>query len=703
MGFRDRVAKIFGVPPQIAEANEAAGMTPQTPFSPGEPIRPYDGYGRVPRAQDFRTGYNISSRPRANERVSFTALRGIIDNYDVASICIRRRIDAMRKMSWSLVAAPGVDGDVSEAIRRGTTILKRPDRQNLFGAWLAEYLYDVLAFDAGCLYRLRNRRGDAIGLRVIDGTTIAPMLDDWGGSPEAPAVAYGQYVQGLGWNWLTRNDLIYQPFNPRSNSPYGMAPIENVLLNANTDLRFQQHFLQRFTDGNIPEAFAAAPENWTPQQIRQMQETWDGLLKGDQTIMSQIKWVPGGTQIIWSNEKEFSDKFSLYLMRKTAAAFNVTPASLGFTDTVNKSSGESQADVQEGTGDSPLAAHVEDILSAFLQEDCGLPLAFQFSDGSKDQDLKQRAEAWKIFIDTGMVSADEGREQLTGLPADPRNPTPRIMMTSQGPIPISAITSAPVDAETGVEKETTTGITAATGVHGNPMVSGGKPAEDEETRERAAFHKFAAARRRQGKWRDFEFRAVDALTAHRLNDRGRLAVRKAAGEVGVAGLAVLAADTGRVLMLQRALTDDDPAGGCWEFPGGHLDTGETPMAGACREWAEETGCIPPSGVEVGRWTSGVYQGIVWRVDHETDVPIMDGRDAVTNPDDPDGDQVEALAWWDPTHLSDNPAVRPELAASLGDILPLLGVVAKAGGPPKAQAPSGRGGVRSRSSLIGVGC
>jgi hypothetical protein len=79
---------------------------------------------------------------------------------------------------------------------------------------------------------------------------------------------------------------------------------------------------------------------------------------------------------------------------------------------------------------------------------------------------------------------------------------------------------------------------------------------DAVAKEMAAFRRFERARRKAGAWRDFEFRAVERVCGHNLNDAGRLAVRKAVGEVAVAGLAVVAADTGRVLMLQRALEPD---------------------------------------------------------------------------------------------------------------------------------------------------
>lgn len=152
---------------------------------------------------------------------------------------------------------------------------------------------------------------------------------------------------------------------------------------------------------------------------------------------------------------------------------------------------------------------------------------------------------------------------------------------------------------------------------------------------------------------------------------------KAAGTVVAAGVAVRAADTGRVLMLQRAHGPDDPAAGRWEFPGGTLDPGETPEQAAYREWSEETGQHLPSGDPGGGWTSrnGAYQGFVHIVPAEAVVDLFDGRAAVINPDDPDGDQVEALAWWELAHLPGNPAVRRELSADLDLVMAALAVPA----------------------------
>lgn len=131
-----------------------------------------------------------------------------------------------------------------------------------------------------------------------------------------------------------------------------------------------------------------------------------------------------------------------------------------------------------------------------------------------------------------------------------------------------------------------------------------------------------------------------------------------------AGLAVQAADTGRVLMLQRSLdpADNPEVQGTWEFPGGSLAEGEDPEAGARREWAEETGCAVPDGVITGGWRNGNYQGFVLTVDMEREAcAVNTGTSEVDNPDDTTRERPEPCAWFSLEQMQAmGPALRPEV-------------------------------------------
>jgi 8-oxo-dGTP pyrophosphatase MutT (NUDIX family) len=130
----------------------------------------------------------------------------------------------------------------------------------------------------------------------------------------------------------------------------------------------------------------------------------------------------------------------------------------------------------------------------------------------------------------------------------------------------------------------------------------------------------------------------------------------------VSGVALKAADTGRVWMQQRSLEDEnDPARGTWEMPGGHHEPGDlTSLHAGIREFEEETGHPFPEGGHLSHtWRSGPYLGHVVVVPSESALDMSKGRQTV-NPDDPGGDHHEQGAWWDPDDAKKNPALRAEL-------------------------------------------
>ena len=134
--------------------------------------------------------------------------------------------------------------------------------------------------------------------------------------------------------------------------------------------------------------------------------------------------------------------------------------------------------------------------------------------------------------------------------------------------------------------------------------------------------------------------------------------------INAAGIAIRAADSGRVLLQQRGYDPLDPASGKFEFPGGHIEGDESPAEAAVREWREETGVELPDGEMIANWICpiGTYQTFLWEIPSESNLPINveDSSRIATNPDDPDNDLVETLAWFDVATLPGNPILRDEM-------------------------------------------
>ncbi|GAA5070968.1 NUDIX domain-containing protein [Streptomyces similanensis] len=175
--------------------------------------------------------------------------------------------------------------------------------------------------------------------------------------------------------------------------------------------------------------------------------------------------------------------------------------------------------------------------------------------------------------------------------------------------------------------------------------------------------------------------------------------------IKVAGLVVKASDTNRVLLIQRALDDDDPAAGTWEFPGGHLEDGEDPLTAALREWAEETGStLPGTTSVVGQWTApnGIYRGYVALIPTEDSLPINvpHAERRVANPDDPDGKATEVTAWWPISALPEMPLLRPACRNTPWDLL--AGAARPQAPKPTPQAEEFAEGVMARYRALGGG-
>jgi 8-oxo-dGTP pyrophosphatase MutT (NUDIX family) len=163
--------------------------------------------------------------------------------------------------------------------------------------------------------------------------------------------------------------------------------------------------------------------------------------------------------------------------------------------------------------------------------------------------------------------------------------------------------------------------------------------------------------------------------------------RRGASEGTVAaGLAVIAKDTGRILLLQRALDETDPASGKFEFPGGHLEPGETPFDAAKREWEEETGLTLPKGKEAGWYKRGIYEAFFYLIDKESQLEINPAHvdREVSNPDDPKGEWKETAIWFDVSGMVGNKTIRQELLDAMNDVRQQVRYIRQEFGTPKAE-------------------
>lgn len=388
------------------------GVGPTNFFGPQQPLQPQAQERTEGRAFDYPVGYNLRIQPREGENISFGTLRALADGYDLLRLIIETRKDQIESFEWEIV--PRNKEDTADAyrdeIRMATEFFERPDKEHDWAQWLRMQVEDLLVIDAVCVYPRANRGGGLYALELVDAATIKRVLDDGGRTPLPPSVAYQQILKGIPAGDYSADSLVYMMRNPRTNRVYGYSPVEQIVLTVNIAMRRQMSQLDFYTAGNIPEAIAQVPENWTPAQITEFQTWWDSVLEGNSAAKRKMRFIPSLDNIVFPKDQVLKDEMDEWLARIISFAFSTTPMAL--MKQVNRASGEQMADTAKEEGLLPLLRFLETHISRLLQRYLGCPgLRFKFKVTNK-LDAKAQAEVHGIYIDKKVITPDEAREAL---------------------------------------------------------------------------------------------------------------------------------------------------------------------------------------------------------------------------------------------------------------------------------------------------
>jgi hypothetical protein len=388
-----------------------SGVGPTNWFGPSQPLAPQAQDKVEGRAFDYPVGFNLRITPREGE-VSFATLRALADGYDLLRLVIETRKDQVEAFEWEIVPAKKDDSAEQYAadIERITEFMRSPDKEHNWPQWLRMQLEDLLVIDAIAVYPRENRGGGLYALELIDAATLKRVIDDTGRTPLPPDPAYQQILKGIPAADYSRDDIVYAMRNPRTNRIYGYSPVEQVIMTVNIALRRQLSQLDFYTAGNIPEAIAQVPDNWTAQQLKEFQLWWDSLMEGNSATKRKMRFIPMLKDIFFPKKEILKDEFDEWLARIVCFAFSISPSAL--IKQVNRASGEQMADTAKEEGLLPLLRFIEAHLTTLVQRYLGAPkLRFQFKVVNRVSPLEQ-AQVNKIYLDSEVVTPDEIREDI---------------------------------------------------------------------------------------------------------------------------------------------------------------------------------------------------------------------------------------------------------------------------------------------------
>ena len=388
----------------------------RTIFSPEQPLPPQVPAGTRPRLFNYTPGYNLNTRVRPYEPVSFTSLRALARNCDIMRTIIQTRKDQIMRIKWDVQYTDPDRGGVSDDPRYAElmTFFKLPDGKRPFHRWLRRILEDLFVIDAISIEVVPSVGGKKPGaLRQLDGSTIKFIIDDTGDIPAPPDPAYQQVINGLPWANFTAEELLYCPMNERVDSPLGYSPVEQTILTVEAILRRETSVISYFTEGSIPDAIIGTPDNWTPDQIADTQALWDAYLEGNLGNRRKMRFVPGGMKATVFKEPALKAEIDEWFARILCFALSIPPTP--FIRQMNRATAESAADeaIQEG-----LLPTLE-----FLKNDIFLPViqsewGFGYDDLElyprldKEIDAEKQGKIYDLAVRNGTMTINKIRDQI---------------------------------------------------------------------------------------------------------------------------------------------------------------------------------------------------------------------------------------------------------------------------------------------------
>ena len=553
-------------------------LGPAQPFLPA-PLDPVEDSGRaIPRKTQYQVAWNLQLT--SDKATPWSVLRALAEQCDVIHRCIEIRTAEVVGLDWNFTVSNSAivqimnEHDVSHAramgmardehkdeIDRLTAFFSSPypHGDRLWSEWITELLWNHFVYDAVAIYPRYNLGGDVIGLEIIDGSTIKPLLDNRGDTPAPPAPAFQQILWGFprgeyqasahsdGDFTTSANEgspkdaLAYFVRARRTWSPYGYSTVEESIPAATLYLERQAWMRAEYLEGTMPKTFMKTDSlEFDPVKLASMERVLNDTLSGQTNERHRIKMLPSGFEPLFppDNAEKYREAYDEWLIKQIGSKFGVTPTQLGViprTGLGGKGQMEGESDQAETMSKRPLEQFLVEIVNSLARRFLGATGSVTFTlraEGTTAQQA-ERAAANKDELFSGQktlnaIQADLGQPLYEMPEAD----EPFIVAGSQV-IFLKGLLD--VDGAGDTIGQTATG-TAAAEASGHATTGGSEPTEptepepvlsDEQAVEIKAYRAFVAKRRRGGTWRDFEFKTFDDEQAARLNTAGAESVKAA--------------------------------------------------------------------------------------------------------------------------------------------------------------------------------
>lgn len=391
-----------------------------------EPVRETQAYARLRNLG----GWQLSSKRPLIKPTPANLRRFAKSPY--ARAAIKRIKEPISNLGWQIVPLADANCDrpewTSELKRQAaiaTACLRKPNHEDDWRSFSAQLLEDSLVGGASSYeHEIGADPARPFWAWPVDVLSIQ-INAVWSGKPSDP-----RYFQTLGYGNLggvegvpLRNDeLVYIRTDPSTESPFGLGPLEVAFTTISRKLGVED-FAGKLTSAAQPENLIVVP-GLGQAELDTLRDWWRNDVEGQ----GQTPFIGGNTDENW-NPKVFKlrgtdDKalflaYQEFLIREIAAAFRISPLSLGVQQDVNRNTAEVVDDMDWDNAIVPAATLLSSgITRHSLHERLGFTqLEIQFL-GLKRDDKKAEAEIYALEYKNNAVVPNEYRARNNMAPMD---------------------------------------------------------------------------------------------------------------------------------------------------------------------------------------------------------------------------------------------------------------------------------------------
>ncbi|MDB5053285.1 MAG: phage portal protein [Bacilli bacterium] len=320
--------------------------------------------------------------------------------------------DGIAKLDWSVTAINETEQEKYQEICNVlSNVMRKPNQSDSFRLWIEQIVEDMLVASAGSSELLQA--GDKLRpLRMYPVDTFSiELYPNWDGKRDS--YRYAQHKPQGGYVHLTDSELMYIRMNPRTNTPFGLSPLESVWESVNHFIGAHKSAGNQAKNTFIRKLLNLGKGAGT-DAIKAYRAYWENEVQGRGMMPIIGGENPSVLDLGATDDKALFLEWQRFLIEVIAISFGVSPKKLGQTKDVNRSTADSEDDDTQATIQSiadTIAEHINnEIIDGRFNMGSVIKFKFKYATSLKDQ--KTQAEINDIYIKNGTYVLDEVRDSL---------------------------------------------------------------------------------------------------------------------------------------------------------------------------------------------------------------------------------------------------------------------------------------------------